>query len=476
MFSLFDDVSCRRPMGRRDFLRVGGMGLGALGLGGLATPGVSPASAGSALASSVTTGKSVVFLFMQGGPPQHETFDPKTDVPSEIASIGGAIPTSVPGLAFGESLPRLAQLAHRLAVVHCFETGTQHGGLLPIVSKLTHDASIGAVYSRVAGTNHPATGLPNAMALWPKSVVPDQPGPRDQWGRFHATGALGAAYAPFIPGAEGPLQDAMTMKLPRQRLEDRRHLLAELDRFLRQMDDGGPLAGLDGLRKQSFEIILKGVADAFDLSREDPRTIERYDTSHFYNPALWTDSKGKEKTNKTWYTAHTKTLGKLLLLARRLCEAGCGFVTINTEFVWDFHQDGNNVGVVEGKRLVIEPFDHAVSAFIEDCEARGLSDQILLVCCGEMGRTPKVNKGGGRDHWPKLAPLMLYGGGRTSGQVVGRSTRDGGSADGPSLKPDDLAATIFHALFDYGQVRLIADLPSQLKQTFAQVEDMPGVL
>ncbi|MCP4813690.1 MAG: DUF1501 domain-containing protein, partial [Planctomycetaceae bacterium] len=184
----------------------------------------------------------------------------------------------------------------------------------------------------------------------------------------------------------------------------------------------------------------------------------------------------KKRNNIPWYTAHTKTLGKELLLARRLCEAGCGFVTIHSEFVWDFHADVNNVAVPEGQKLVIAPFDHAVSAFIEDCDQRGLSDDILLVCVGEMGRTPKINAKGGRDHWGKLAPLMLYGGGLTHGQVVGKSTRDGGAPIGPPQTPDDLMATIFHTLFDYGQARLLTDLPTEVRSTLSMMEKRRGVL
>jgi len=122
------------------------------------------------------------------------------------------------------------------------------------------------------------------------------------------------------------------------------------------------------------------------------------------------------------YADHGRTLGKLLLLARRLCEAGCGFVTINTNFVWDMHADSNNPSTREGMGYVGLPFDHAVSAFIEDVEARGLSDRILLVACGEMGRTPRVNKNGGRDHWGNLGPLLFHGGGLKMGQVIGQST------------------------------------------------------
>jgi len=226
-----------------------------------------------------------------------------------------------------------------------------------------------------------------------------------------------------------------------------------------------------------LDLIAQGGAEAFDLSKEDPRTIARYDTSGFYDPQQWKYEGGaKERNNIPWYTAHTKTLGKELLLARRLCEAGCGFIAIHSEFVWDFHADVNNVAIPEGQKLVISPFDHAVSAFIEDCEARGLSDKILLICAGEMGRTPRINKNGGRDHWGRLAPLMLYGGGITHGQVIGASTRDGGESVGPAQTPDDLLATIAHTLFDYGQARLMPELPTEVKRGLAELQQMPGVL
>ena len=164
------------------------------------------------------------------------------------------------------------------------------------------------------------------------------------------------------------------------------------------------------------------------------------------------------------------------ILARRLAEAGCGFIPVNPEFVWDFHADNNNIGVDAGRKAVAAPFDHAVSAFIEDCEARGLGEKILLVCCGEMGRTPKINKNGGRDHWPALAPLILYGGGLTHGQVIGQSSRDGGSPEGDSNKPDNLLATIFRQLFDYGQLRLVTGLPNEIKQAAAKMNETPGVV
>ncbi len=471
MLTFSDSVSRSRPMGRRSFMQIGG-----LSLGGMALPLLNRATASAAHTSPVT-GKSVIFLFQQGGPTQHETFDPKVEAPSEIASVGGDIATSVPGMRFGSAMQKLARHAHRLAIVRNYQTNTGHGGVNPVVSSQLGNASIGAAYSRVAGTNHPVTGLPNSMFIIPKSIDSGQKSLGERFGKFDETGALGKAYAPFVPGNEGPLQEAMKLSLSRERLEDRRNLLQSLDGVRRKYDELAETGGLSGLQARAMDLISKGVADAFDLSKEDPRTLARYDTSGYYDPQQWMYAGGtKKRNNIPWYTAHTKTLGKMLLLARRLCEAGCGFITIHSEFVWDFHADGNNVAVPEGQKLVIAPFDHAVSAFIEDCEARGLSDNILLVCGGEMGRTPRINKNGGRDHWGKLAPLMLYGGGITDGQVVGRSTRDGGQSVGPAQTPDNLLATISRTLFDYGQARLIPDLPAELKQGLTKLEKIPGVL
>lgn len=469
MLTFSDAISRNRPLGRRDFLQIGGFTLGGLTLP-LLTAG--PACA----AASPVTGKSVIFLFQQGGPTQHETLDPKVDVPAEIASCNGEIETSVPGLRFGSAMRKLAPLAHRIAVVRNYQTNTDHGGVRPVVTGQFGEANIGAAYARVAGPNHSVTGLPNSMFIIPKSIDAEQKSLGERFGKFDATGSLGKAYTPFMPGGEGPLQEAMRLTLARERFDDRRSLLRSLDGARRQFDAAAETNGLSSLQVQAMDLITKGVADAFDLSKEDPRTLARYDTSGFYDPKQWRYDGGKMRNNIPWYTAHTKTLGKMLLLARRLCEAGCGFITIHSEFVWDFHADGNNVALPEGQKLVIAPFDHAVSAFIEDCDARGLSDKILLVCTGEMGRTPRINKNGGRDHWPRLAPLMLYGGGLTHGQVIGKSTRDGGEAVGPPQHPDDLLATISHTLFDYGQARLLPDLPTDLKRSLANIEKMPGVL
>ncbi len=155
-------------------------------------------------------------------------------------------------------------------------------------------------------------------------------------------------------------------------------------------------------------------------------------------------------------------------MARRLCERGCGFVTITTSFVWDMHADVNNATLTEGMDYVGAPFDHAVSAFIDDVEARGLSDKILLVCCGEMGRTPTINKAGGRDHWGNLAPLLMVGGGMRGGQVIGQSSRDGGTPNSDPVTIPDLIATIMHKLMDLDQVRVTGGLPRNLLEVLSR--------
>lgn len=463
MLSIYDGG---RRYGRRDFLRVGGLTLGGLSLSGLLAR-----KAAAAPKTRVTTGKSVVFLFMHGGPTQVETFDPKMTAPDGVRSVVGEIPTRIPGVTFGSSFPRLAALAERLSIVRSFRTGSGAHDIKPIVCKETLDANLGSLYSRVAGTNHPASGLPTNVALFPKAVD-DSTMPRvTQFGRFDAAGPLGGAYSPFIPGSGGDMQDNMKLKLPMDRLGDRRTLLAQLDRLKRSLDASGGLEGIDRVREQAFTTILGGVSAAFDLSEEDPKTIARYDTA----PLLHPQDIDKKWNNHKRYADNAKALGKLMLLARRLVEAGCGFVTVTTNFVWDMHADANNATIAEGLRYMAGPFDRAVSAFIEDLAERGLSDEVLLVCCGEMGRTPKVNKRGGRDHWGNLAPLMLSGGGIRPGQVVGQSTRDVSEPLTEPIENRHLISTILHTLFDVGELRLQQDVPRDIIQV-ASADPIRGLL
>ena len=242
------------------------------------------------------------------------------------------------------------------------------------------------------------------------------------FGKFESVGPFGAAASPFVPGTDGPALRDMKLALPLDRVADRRLLLRELDRLKGSLD-AGRLDGLDGDRDRAFRMLEGGMAEAFDLAKEEPKVLAAYDTAPLVKP----DAIDKKWKNYNNYVDNAKALGKLLLLARRLCERGAGFVTVTTNFVWDMHADVNNAPCAEGMKYMAPPLDHALAAFLDDVEYRGLSDKILLVACGEMGRTPKINKAGGRDHWGNLAPLLLAGGGLKMGQVVGRSSRTGAS-------------------------------------------------
>jgi hypothetical protein len=452
---------------RRDFLTVGSLGLGGLTLSSLlagrARAGETP---------SLSRDRSVIFLFQQGGPSQFETFDPKPDAPDGVRTVTGTVRTTVPGLVFGDTMGRLARVAHKLTVVHSFQTNNAGHNIVPIVGPDSLNANVGSLYSRVAGATRPGTGMPTNAVVFPDAVCPDVLKGKAR-GDIASAGPLGSLHAPFIPGAGGQLQKDMRLSIPRERLADRQELVAQLDRLGRQLEGAGEARVIDDFQKQAYQVLLSGgVADALDLSREDPKTVARYDTRGYARPDGWPKvARGRAGM----YTGHARALGKQLLLARRLCEAGCGFVTIHAGYdgVWDMHADANNLNMTDGMEAVGPSFDHAVAAFVEDVEARGLAERILLICCGEMGRTPKINKNGGRDHWARLAPLLLYGGGIPPGQVIGRSGRDGGEPAGDNYTPRHLISTLLHALFDVGRLRITSGLGEVAR--LAEHAPIPGL-
>jgi hypothetical protein len=310
---------------------------------------------------------------------------------------------------------------------------------------------------RTSALSNGSRRILTTLGIWEAVVAQAAPISRihiSDRGRFGAA-RIGAAHA----GAE--LVEELVDKRP------------ELGR-LRNAAHRGDLAALRGaslIQDSAFDALLRGVSDAFDLEKEDPRIVDRYDTAPHFRP----ESIDKKWNNHKHYADHGQSIGRLLLLARRLCERGAGFVTVTTSFVWDMHADINNAPVTEGMRYVGAPFDHAVAAFIDDVEARGLSDKILLVCCGEMGRTPQLNAAGGRDHWGGLAPLLLYGGGLGKGNVVGRSSRDGGQPASDPVTIPDLVGTITRALLDLSEVRLLDSLPKSLQATLSQGRPIPGL-
>ena len=439
---------------RREFLRVGGLALGGMSLPQVFARGGS--SLPAANAGKPLTDKAVIFLFLHGGPSQIETFDPKMGAPAETRSATGEVKTSIPGITFGGTFPKLAARADRFTVVRSFVTGDGNHDIKPIVSKHGHLANLGSAYASVAGGNHPATGMPTNVALFPQSVDPKAQPMQAGFGNFLASGPFGANQAPFVPGSTGAFQKNLSLTLPQDRIGDRRALLTAFDQMKAGLD--AEADSLDGTREKAFRLLLGGVGDAFDLAKEDPKVVAAYDTE----PLVPVAKIDKKWNNHKFYCDNTRTLGKLLLLARRCVERGAGFVTVTTNFVWDMHADVNNANVSEGMGYMAPSLDHAVSAFLDDLKSRGLDDKVLLVVCGEMGRSPKINKDGGRDHWGELAPLLVAGGGLNMGQAIGASNRDGGRPSTEPMRIPNLISTVMHSLFDVGKLRVTRGVSREL--------------
>jgi hypothetical protein len=382
--------------------------------------------------------------------------------------------TSLPGVTFGETMTQIAQLAHKLTVVRSYQTNNGGHNIQPLVGPDSQDAYVGSYYSRIAGPARSDTGMPTNVVLFNQAVSKDVTKGAAR-GSLSTTGALGSSCAPFVPGSDGDLQKDMRLNLPHARFfDDRRALLSALDDLGRGLDANPAVSELREVREQAFALLKgSGVADALDLTQEDPAVRAAYDTSRYVRKDGWSKA---NRGKRGYYTGEAQTIGPLLLMARRLCEAGCGFVTVHASYegVWDMHADGNNLNMHDGMQAVGRSFDHAVAAFVQDLEARGLSDKILLVCSGEMGRTPRLNKNGGRDHWAKLAPLLMYGGGLRGGQVIGQSTRDGAEPLSDPLTPKHLIATILGTVFDVGQLRLVPNVPAQVLRV-AQQPTIPGL-
>lgn len=441
-------------LSRREFLSVGGLGLAGSAVGGLALSSLVGRRAAAAAPAKHVTGKSVIFLFLQGGPSQLETFDPKFDVPG--ATVTDTIATSLPGVRFGDRFPQLAQRADKLALVRSYQSGNGGHNIVPIVSEDSLKANIGSLFSRVVGSTRSDTGMPTNAVVFPEAACDDVLKGKAR-GDILSTGMLGSVHAPFIPGGGGQLQKNLRLNLPEERFADRRELIAQLSTISRRIDAAGELAQIDELQRQAYQVLLGGgVADALDLTLEEPRVLARYETSQHARDDGW---KKARRGAQGMYDGHARAIGRQLLLARRLCEAGCGYVTIHDGYdgVWDMHGDGNNLGMIDGMDACGPALDHALAAFMDDVEARGLQDDILLVVTGEMGRTPNMNRRGGRDHWGKSTPLVLYGGGTPRG-VFGATTRDGGEPTGDPLTPKHLISTILRTLFDPAQLRLVPGL------------------
>ena len=397
---------------RRGFLRVG-----ALGLGGLTLPTVLRSRALGA--GSGAPRRSVIQIVLAGAPSQFETYDPKPDAPSAIRGGGDVIATALPGVSLASTMPRHARVLDRMALVRGLahdsadHTISLHQVMTGYPTAQPRDRnerpSSGAVASRMLGANR--AGMPPYVAMV---------GPSAFDGLFTGGAYLGPNLRPFefsaSPEASGSPAAHLTPApgLTPERLQDRRALLASLDRFDRQRDALGSMAGLDQFTAQADDMIAGPAARrALDLDLEPAATHDRY---------------GRTR------------IGRSCLLARRLVEAGVTFVTI-TEGDWDHHA---RVGDQCGRQ--VPPLDAAVASLVEDLHDRGLADSVLVVVWGEFGRTPRLNGAGGRDHWPSSLCVLLAGGGLRMGQVIGATDAQGERAIDRPWRPEDVVRTIYHVL------------------------------
>lgn len=379
---------------------------------------------------------SVILFWMWGGPSQLETWDPKPDAPREYRGPLGSIETSVPGTRICEVFPRQAQLAHRFSLIRSLhhEMSAHNDGSIEVLTGKTparpdptstafsEHPDFGMVASRMRGSRQ--SGLPQYVG------IPRQP----FMTRSTYLGASHAAVATGNPAAQDyqPPNLSLAAGVDGARLADRRHLQSQFDRMRRDLDRRGISAGVDEFDARAYEMLLNPrVAEAFDLSREDDATRDRYGRH------LW---------------------GQSCLLARRLATSGVAVVTIDAlaptlsdrYFSWDDHiNPATGWDLADAMRYRGPLMDQGISALIEDIFDQGLSQQVLLVALGEFGRTPRVVESAGlvgRDHWPQAQAALISGGGLQMGQVVGATNSKGEYPAARPLRPQDLLATIYRHL------------------------------
>jgi hypothetical protein len=411
---------CCDGASRRSFLRAGFLGLAGMGLDDLlrARAVAGPRSAGDDL--------SVILVWLDGGPPQHETYDPKPEAPAEVRGPLKAIATAVPGVQVSELLPGHARLMRKMSIIrslhhnngdhfaaaHWMLTGYLGANSL---NQLPMHPSVGSVIARLQGPRRP--GMPAYVGLPNTHSVGIKPG-------YHGGAYLGRASGPFMadgdPNTPGYGVPELTLPggLDAARLGDRRGLFEAIDAARHAAETG--IDDVDRFRRDAFALLTGPEARrAFDLSREDPRLRDRY---------------GRHQ----W--------GQSALLARRLVGAGVRFVTL-TFGGWDFHSS-----LDKGMHSVLPVLDRAVSTLVDDLDDRGQLDSTVVIVMGEFGRTPRINKGlpndpvPGRDHWGQVMSVLVAGGGLTPGIVVGQSNARGEIPRERPVTPGDLLATLYHRL------------------------------
>ncbi|MDB5350369.1 MAG: hypothetical protein JWN86_1616 [Planctomycetota bacterium] len=396
---------------RRSFLMIGG-----LAMGGIALPQLLKAEDGSGVRRPH---KAVIMVYLSGGLSHQDTFDLKPNAPAEVRGEFKPIATRVPGIEVGELLPMMAASMDKIAVVRSVVgQRDEHSSFQNLTgfpmsqSEREGKPHIGSVVARVQGVCDPV--VPPFIDLFPtmQHKPYNAPGP----------GYLGPAYrAARMSGDDLALMRQTTVG--NERFQGRRGLLASFDR-LRRLGDSAELDSMDGTYRRAFDVLATSkVASALDVEREDPRIRDRYgrgSSTHLGDGApMWNDQ---------------------LLAARRLVEAGARLVSVAYGF-WDTH--GSNFSHLR-KHLPL--FDRGVSALVEDIHARGLQDDVTVVVWGEFGRSPKINKDAGRDHWAPVNSVLFAGGGLKVGQVIGSTDRLGAYANASPIHYHDVLATIYHTL------------------------------
>jgi len=376
---------------RRDFLSVG-----TLGIAGLTLPQLLRAEA----ANGVSSHKSVIMIYLTGGPPHQDMIDLKPDAPSEIRGEFSPISTTIPGVQISELMPHTAAMMDKFVTIRSlvgsdgrhssFQCATGHrfanqpqGGW----------PELGSVLSKLKGTVNGAVPPSIDLSMHMEHLPYNLPGP----------GFLGQAHSPFKPTGEA-LADMSLDDINIDRFDNRRQLLQRFDSLRRRIDSDGYPADADTFTHQALNLLTSSkLAEALDLNREDPRVRESY---------------GKDDPNVLPYSNKGyQAIVSKFLTARRLVEAGARMVTVSyADFDW---HSGNFIHA----RKVIPLLDKALTALVSDLHTRGLQDDVTVVVWGEFGRTPKINANGGRDHWTNVCCAMLAGGGMPAGQVIGATNK-----------------------------------------------------
>ncbi|MFN0055026.1 MAG: DUF1501 domain-containing protein [Planctomycetales bacterium] len=412
---------------RRDLLRIG-----ALGMGGLSLPQLLAAEARQ---GEGARHKAVIMIYLVGAPPHQDMYDLKTQAAKEIRGEFQPIATNVPGIEICEHLPRLARIMDKLIPIRSMygSPNDSHDSFICYTGRsfVNQPAggwpALGPVVSKFQGASSHAT--PAFVGLAPKSGHPP-------YGSPGHPGMLGISHSAFRPTGPG-LENLVLGDIPVSRLDDRRRLLRQLDGFKRQADQSGMMAGLDVFNQQAFGLLTSSrLADALDLSKEDPHVRERY---------------GKGDPNN--YGDGAPRNLEHFLMARRLVQAGVRVVTLNFGR-WDFHDQNFS----EAKNTHLPFFDQGMSALVEDLHAHGMAEDVAVVAWGEFGRTPRINQNAGRDHWAQVGCGLLAGGGFRSGQVIGATDRLGATVAQRPVHFGEVFASLYRHLGLDPHAALLTDL------------------